>query len=488
MKRCPKCNRNFSTETQKFCTHDGAPLVTAESGQGETVRIDSAQIEGLDNAPTRAISRDLSSPTAGQFDPYKTILAPPEETKQASSADAGGPDPFKTVAGWQEGSRGTGGRDTQELVSPAPTSTSLPQGPTVSVPSPPPFESTPEPQTPPASAPLTPGPATMPSVPLSGPETPPPSASTYASMPSSATMASVPLTPAPGAVAPSAPLLAPQPAIAGSAQAIQRPAKKSKLPLVLGILAVLLVFGVGAVGAAYYFLVIKPRSEKRTTITRREPRPQPSVESTPRSEMTPADVGRTESAPPPYSPPADAVQFVNSKKNLDGKLAEHYVDFSFYYPNSWKKDPSAGVPGASNFAKVERRLPPDFTQENFAVGWYSSAGSAEADASVFHTLVENLSSQFKKSFPEYKKVSEGETKAGVYQGYEFRFESVSRNSVNGDVNVWGRVVLLPPPNGGQNGVTLLMLTTSLAPELKSIDDVGEKGDLPMLLQSFRFGK
>src|SRR5437762_125942 len=87
MKRCPKCNRNFSTETQKFCTHDGAPLVTAESGQGETVRIDSAQIEGLDNAPTRAISRDLKSPTTGQFDPYKTILAPSEETKQASSAD-----------------------------------------------------------------------------------------------------------------------------------------------------------------------------------------------------------------------------------------------------------------------------------------------------------------------------------------------------------------------------------------------------------------
>jgi hypothetical protein len=282
-------------------------------------------------------------------------------------------------------------------------------------------------------------------------------------------------------------LLAPQPAIAGSAQAIQRP-KQSKIPLVLGILGVLLVLGVGAVGAAYYFFVIKPRLERQTTITHREPRPQPSLEPTPKSETTPGNVDKTEAEAPPYSPPADAVQFVNSKKNLDGKLAEHYVDFSFYYPNSWKNDPTAGVPGASNFAKVERRLPPDFTQENFAVGWYSSAGSAEADASVFHILVENLSSQFKKSFPEYKKVSEGDTKVGVYKGYEFRFVSVSRNSVNGDVNVWGRVVLLPPPNGGNNGVTLLMLTTSLAPELKSINDVGEKGDLPMLLQSFRFGK
>ena len=355
MKRCPKCNRNFSTETQKFCTHDGAPLVTAESGQGDTVRIDSAQIEGLDNAPTRAISRDLKSPTTGQFDPYKTILAPSEDTKQESSADAGDPDPFKTVAGWQEGARGTGSRDTQELVSPAPTSTSLPPGPTVSVPSPPPFEPTPEPQTPQvsaplppgpgptpsaplsepqtptssssaplpsvslsepqtppssSSAPLTPGPATMPSVSLPEPQTPssssaplppgpatmpsvslpepqtPPSSSSAPLPPGPATLLSVPLTPAPGAVAPSAPLVAPQPAIAGSAQAIQRP-KQSKLPLVLGILGVLLVLGVGVVGAAYYFLVIRPRSEKQTTITRREPRPQPSVALTPTPQTTP---------------------------------------------------------------------------------------------------------------------------------------------------------------------------------------------------------
>jgi len=266
MKRCPKCNRTFSTETQKFCTHDGAPLVTAESGQGDTVRIDSAQIEGLDNAPTRAISRELASSTTGQFDPYKTILAPSEETKQESAPDAGDSDPFKTVAGWQEGARGTGSRDTQELVSPAPTSTSLPPGPTVSVPSPPPFEPTPEPQTPQVSSPLAPGPTTTPSAPLSEPQTPP-SSSSAPLPPGPATMPSVPLIPAPGAVAPSAPLLAPQPAIAGSAQAIQRP-KQSKLPLVLGILGMLLVLGVGVVGAAYYFLVIKPRLDKQTITTR----------------------------------------------------------------------------------------------------------------------------------------------------------------------------------------------------------------------------
>jgi hypothetical protein len=35
---------------------------------------------------------------------------------------------------------------------------------------------------------------------------------------------------------------------------------------------------------------------------------------------------------------------------------------------------------------------------------------------------------------------------------------------------------LPPVNGGTSGVTLLMLATSLADELKTVNDVGVKGE------------
>ena len=224
--------------------------------------------------------------------------------------------------------------------------------------------------------------------------------------------------------------------------------------------------------------------DKRRVVINEVPPPTP----TPIARSTPEPTKEVVKEVPPYSPPADAVQFVNSAANLDGKLKEHYVDFSFYYPNSWEKDPKAGVAGASNFAKVERRLPPDFTQENFAVGWYSSAGSEEGDRAVFHSLAENLSAQFAKGFTDYKKVSEGPTKAGPYDGYEFRFQSSSRNTERGDITIWGRVIFLPPVDGGKNGATLLMLATSLATELKSVNDVGVKGGLPMMLESFRFGK
>jgi len=458
MKRCPKCNRTYTSDNQKFCTQDGGVLETVVAHQGETIRIDSSQLRNTledvpgdvhGEQPTRTISRELIRETPPAFDPHKTVMARPEET--------------------------TRGRDriTKDL-------------------EPPPGTTPPPPHT---SASLPPAPrhtsATLPPLPQASGSLPMPDSGTLPSLPSlplspsqslEQTMASGPIGMPPqvqqaGYVGAAA---APQ------SQAAARPAKKSKLPLVLGILAMLFVLGVGGIAAAYF--VVWPMLAKRT-VSPAEPQPRPSIESPRAPEPTPAIESKNPpNEPPPYSPPPNAVEFVNSNAELDGKLAEHYVDFSFYYPRGWQKDPAAGVPGATNFAKVERRIPPDFTQENFAVGSYLSAGSADSDRAVFHTLAENLSSQFAKKFPEYRKVSEGMAKVGVYEGYEFRFEGMSRDTAKGDLNLWGRVIFLPPVDGSKNGVTLLMLATSLAPELKSVEDVGVKGELPMMLESFRFGK
>jgi hypothetical protein len=436
MKRCPKCNRTYTTGNQKFCTHDGGLLEVVEGSQGDTIRIDSAQLKDtIQEAPTRAISRELTAESPGQFDPFKTVMARPDKTTGSRGRNTGDLSP------------------TSAPLSPAPTSASL---------HPPPTGSWPESDS-----------GTLPSLP-SAPLAPPPPAPGSGPIKTSALGAQTLYVAAPPP--PSQPLPAP------------RPAKKSKLPLVLGILAVLFVLGVGAVAAAYF--VVWPMLAKRTAVSKVEPQPQPSTEATPRSEPTP-DVGSANppaNEPPPYSPPANAVQFVNSSNNLDGKLAENYVDFSFYYPKGWQKDPTAGVPGAKNFAKIQRLLAANFPQEIFAVGWYASTGSEAADRASYPRLAEQRSAQFEKEYPEYRKISEGETKAGVYDGYELRFESVSRNTEKGDIRVWGRVIFVPPVDGSKNGVTLLMLATSLAPELKKVEDVGVKGELPMLLESFRFGK
>ena len=321
------------------------------------------------------------------------------------------------------------------------------------------------------------------------------------------TSADIPNVPPPAPPAPSAPSATPPPQPAAKppgqsaplppAQRAPAPAaaggppvakKKSKLPLIFGILAVLLVLGLGGVVAAF-FLVIKPRLDQMNhPVVVRETKPENSNSNTNANtnSETKTEPAKTE---PEFVAPPDTTKFSNSQASLNGKLAEHFFDFSFYYPSSWEPDPKAGVAGASNFTKVERRLPPDFTQENFAVGWYTSKGTFAADEATFPQLVEVLGKSLANNFPEYRKVSEGPTKVNSLAGYEFRFVSVSKGTDKGDIQVWGRVIFLPTGVAGdQSGATLVMLATSLAPELSGVEDVGEKGQMPVILESFRFAK
>jgi len=271
--------------------------------------------------------------------------------------------------------------------------------------------------------------------------------------------------------------------------------KKSKLPLILGAVALILLLGVAGL-AGVFFYVIKPRLQEIQDgpVVAQEAPPAADTNTNKAAENTNTDANTntsstTENTEVEFVPPSGTTKFANSTTNLDGKLSEHYIDFSFYYPENWQTDPNAGVSGASNFVKVERRLPPDFTQENFAVGWYTSKGTFEADSPTFPRLVELLGTNLAKSFPGYRKVSEGPANVNSLDGYEFRFVSLSKGTEKGDLQVWGRVIFLPTGTEGQTaGATLIMLATSLAPELSGVQDVGEKGEMPVILESFRFAK
>jgi hypothetical protein len=463
MKRCPNCNRTYANDAQKFCTKDGTSLVDASAGlaQGETVRLDSSELgtTQFDPEVTKVISRELPSQPTGDFDPYKTILAKSPDTTSDFSVSTGDLMPASMPP---------------QPAPPYPTSSGpIAPPPPQSAPLPPP-QSAPLPPPQPQSAPLPPpgsGPISAPSQPLQN-------SSSDVGQLTMASFAPQPLASASGPLPTAAATPPPTPVVAK---------KRSKLPLILGILVVLLLFGMGGLAAAYWFVVRPMLAKNAGPVSHPEPaRPSPAPENTPKE----SDAPKTESVKvvPPYVPPSDAVQFVNSKDKLEGKLAEHYVDFSFYYPQGWQKDPTAGVPGATNFAKVQRQLAADAPQEIFAVGWYESTGSPETDQLSYPRLVQQRSSQFAKDYPEYQKVSEGATKAGPYDAYEFRFTAIYRNTDRGDIKVWGRVIFVPPVDGSKKGVTLLMLASSLASEVKGVNDVGVKGDLPMLLESFRFGK
>jgi flagellar basal body-associated protein FliL len=455
MRRCPKCNRTYQTDTQKFCTHDGGLLFDIDAGLHETVQFDSTKIRDAVAKPT---TRDLDAQLPAQFDPEATVVSPGGVGDETIIASAPGDDDATVQVS---------ARDTQDL-EPQVTQHEI--------------------QPPAAAATSDPSAATL-VTPPSGPITPPPTPTPPTSGPIAPAQTSAPLPPSQpagsGQIGTSAPLPGQPVAQPGPSQPLPAaPAKKkSKAPFILGILAVLLVLGLGVVVAAY-LVVVRPMLAKRQAVISTPSEPTSTTPTLPTT-ATPAEVSKpVENEPPPYSPPADAVQFVNSKDELAGKLLENYVDFSFYYPDRWVK-----VPSSDNFIKVERRLPPDFTQENFAVSpWYSPEEVTTFDNDFFRALSDKDSTDFSRKFPDYKKISDGPTKVGAYDGYEFRFEAVSRGTDKGDITLWGREIFFPPRAGEKTGLKFLILTTSLAPELKSASDVGEKGELPMLLESFRFGK
>ena len=425
MKSCPKCNRTFPDEGQKFCTFDGGLLIAPQTfDPNATIRATSMDLNATAERPT---SRDLPDPNATIIENYPATVALPRTT-------------------------GPTGPNTSDIAKPPATT------PPETAPPPPP------PAVPPPPPPVDPG-LTTAEVPIPPPPPPP----TVVQTP-----APVATAPAPAAVsAPSAPLPAP------AAQ------KKSKTPYIIAGILLLLLIGAGVLAGAFFFIV-KPRLDEMAQ--RNVERPPANVNiSTP----TPASSVEVPSPTPEdtFQPPPDTVQFVNSNDSLDGKLAEHYFDFSFYYPKSWAKDPKSGVAGASNFVKVEKSLPRNFFEENFAVGWYTSTGTFVGDLASYPQRVKEFSDSLAKIIPEYGKVSEGPTKVNSMEAYEFRWQGLSKDTEHGEVHLWGRVIFLPTGKEGDTaGATLTMLTTSLAPELSSVEDVGERGEAPVILKSFRFGK
>jgi hypothetical protein len=154
------------------------------------------------------------------------------------------------------------------------------------------------------------------------------------------------------------------------------------------------------------------------------------------------------------------------------------------------KDPKAGVAGSSSYAKVDSQSKEeagDYLQERVLFTWYPSKGSFAADTDVFPARAKIITDQLAKSLPNFEEVSRGETTVNAYKGYEVRFKGVFKNTGKGDLPYWGRVIFLPPGSDtAKGGVAIVMLATSLAQDVTGASDVGDKGGMALILDSFRF--
>jgi hypothetical protein len=180
--------------------------------------------------------------------------------------------------------------------------------------------------------------------------------------------------------------------------------------------------------------------------------------------------------------------FVNSREGLSQGLLNNYIDFSFDYSASWKLTPSGAKGNEQNFIKVERAIPGEkenesYTLEQFNVGHFSFTGRDQVG--MLSKLAAGSSNNLSKGFPNYQKISEGPTQIGQYSGYEYRFKARVDASPKGPITFWGRCVMVLPNGPGQRGAFLIMLATGLAPEYSSEKDIGVKGELPLILNTFQ---
>jgi hypothetical protein len=468
MKRCPKCNRTYQDDNQKFCTVDGGRLESAANAEtsydlGPTVLTNQADLNLPPESPT---VHDLNKTMASM---------PPPPTGEIRSGN-------------------TGPADSRTIITPFQPAES---------PQPPPQQQQPPPQAypPPPDYRQQPPPSYQPQPPAyQQPQQQPQQRQPPQQQQQYQQYQQQPAPPPPPPAHAAAPLPQQQqqqsghaPAVADEQQRRAQPAprKGSRMPLIIGAVVLLLLL---AGGAAYYFLVLNKKSESanaNANVAVANANANTNVSANTNANANTNTNGNANTvantntnAAPPFEPPPDTTQFTNSRANLSGKINEHFVPFSFYYPDSWDLNTSIAADGIY-FVRAERKLPPDFTQERLAVSWYESNGTFEADKSLFPDLVKATSAKLEK-LSGYEKLSEGPTKINSMDAYEFNFKGLTKNTEKGDITFWGRIVFLPPGvEGRKNGLQLTILTSSLAPELKSIDDVGVKGELPVILESFR---
>ncbi len=176
----------------------------------------------------------------------------------------------------------------------------------------------------------------------------------------------------------------------------------------------------------------------------------------------------------------ESVEYRSGDHRFTGTRGENAIDFSFRYPVSWSivEDENTDSP---NFVKVERSTEDAFTIENFAVGTLSG----DMGGPALDLLLQHLRPQLEQGFPgstfgDMEDVTlAGRSGRGV--SFTGRFEDTPR----GDIDYYGRVLLVP--SSADRGVSVFALATGLADGVDGVEDVGERGELQVIFESFQFG-
>lgn len=181
--------------------------------------------------------------------------------------------------------------------------------------------------------------------------------------------------------------------------------------------------------------------------------------------------------------PEGFVRFQNSRESLKGDLAKNFLGFEIFYPQGWTKTDTP-----KNFFDVAKKADYGYPFEQMIVTYYESRGTVTLDRANFPKLVEKSNQALKGYFGDtYKIINEGETtiQNGRWKAYEVKFQGVHELNKGEKVTFWGRRLWIPVQTPGQqSGFVLTLLATSLSDQVKSVEDVGTKGELAGVFETF----
>jgi serine/threonine protein kinase len=190
------------------------------------------------------------------------------------------------------------------------------------------------------------------------------------------------------------------------------------------------------------------------------------------------------SPPRTIAPPDGFLLFQNSKKRISSpSLLKGFRGFSLYYPNDWTKvDPTNS---STYFVDVKKTSPTGLPIEQLVVEPYPSKGTYKEDFGDFPSLVKRAESELQKQ-PNYQKLDERETTINNDRKvYEVRWVAAGETKSKEMITIWGRTLFMPAQRRGiKTGLRITMVASSLSNEVKNIDDVGVKGRLASVLETF----
>ena len=263
--------------------------------------------------------------------------------------------------------------------------------------------------------------------------------------------------------------------------------------MVISLLGLLILFA-GVFGIWQYFNSLEPTP---TEILQAEKDlvsknlPAQGVDTPTENEPKVTEDNETPPVPRKVKTPKGFKYFENSKLNLNANLAKNFRGFTIAYPEGWK---------VKKFDKNKDKVDDKFLDiandseggipiEAMIISPYDSNGTFTKDEKLFPKLVEKSNADISKSLSgNFEVVSEGNTtiQNGRWKAYQVNFRTKESGEVNGKkIELWGRRLWIPVQRPGvKNGFIITMFASSLAEQIDSADDVGKKGELAEILQTF----